>query len=106
MTRGLSGRLAAATFSIMLIASPAGAAGDPDEGEFLANKWCSACHLINDDQQSASADAPTFRSIAVRYGDNIDVLAGFLIDPHPPMPNMSLTRREIQNLLAYIETKK
>jgi len=34
------------------------------------------------------------------------VLAAFLANPHPPMPNLSLSRRDIQDLLAYIATLK
>ncbi|WP_224008204.1 hypothetical protein [Aureimonas sp. SA4125] len=41
-------------------------------------------------------------SIAKRAGDNPGTLAGFLADPHPVMADMSLTRQEIDDLVAYI----
>ena len=57
-----------------------------------------------DDQKSAWADVPSFASIAAKYGEEIDYLGGFLADPHPPMPNFNLTRKEIRDLLAYIKS--
>jgi hypothetical protein len=33
-------------------------------------------------------------------------LEGFLADPHPVMPDMSLTRQEIKDLVAYIGSLK
>lgn len=57
---------------------------------------------MSDLQERASTDAPTFRSIAEGSPESIDALAAFLMDPHPPMPDFSLTREEIRDLLAYI----
>jgi hypothetical protein len=34
------------------------------------------------------------------------VIEGFLIDPHPAMPDMSLTRQEIRDIIAYFATLK
>lgn len=91
------------TFLFFLsLQATATSAGEPASGGQIALRWCSTCHLVSEDQTSASADAPTFRSIAAKYGDESDALAAFLADPHPPMPNMSLTRREIRDLVAYI----
>ena len=89
---------------IILLSSQTAAisAGEPAIGEQIAVRWCSTCHLVSENQSSASPDAPTFRSIAAKYEDESDALAAFLADPHPPMPNMSLTRREIRDLVAYI----
>ena len=33
-------------------------------------------------------------------------IAAWLTDPHPPMPKLSLSKDEIDNLVAYIETMK
>jgi mono/diheme cytochrome c family protein len=75
-------------------------------GSTIAKTWCSACHLVSPQQTSANADAPTFSSIARRLPNDADVLAAFIANPHPPMPNLSLTRQDIQDLLAYINTLK
>jgi cytochrome c len=76
--------------------------GNAQEGERIAERWCSACHLVSERQRRAPVDAPTFMAIAERSPEAIDALAGFLMDPHPPMPDLSLTREEIRDLLAYI----
>jgi mono/diheme cytochrome c family protein len=78
------------------------AAGQAALGREIAVKWCSSCHLVEDTQNTSSADLPTFGFIANKYRGAIEVLGAFLADPHPPMPNLSLTRREIQDLMAYI----
>jgi mono/diheme cytochrome c family protein len=99
---GLIGSLA-----MIAIAGPAlgqGMTGDAREGAEIAERWCAACHLVSDRQERAPVDAPPFMSIAERSPEAIDALAGFLMDPHPPMPDFSLTRAEIRDLLAYIES--
>jgi mono/diheme cytochrome c family protein len=80
------------------------AAGDAENGKNLAQRWCASCHVVSSEQRQASVAAPTFASIARRPGFDADKLAFFLLDPHPKMPNMSLTRREASDLAAYIAT--
>jgi mono/diheme cytochrome c family protein len=99
-------RLAAFLFSFLFLPGYSLAAGQADAGKNLAVQLCATCHLVTEDQKSASTDVPTFSFIAAKYGQEIDYLAGFLADPHPPMPNFSLTRREIRDLLAYIKSLK
>ena len=72
----------------------------------MAETWCSACHLVSSKQDRANADVPTFSSIAQRLPTDADILAAFIANPHPPMPNLSLSRQEIQDLLAYVATLK
>ena len=74
------------------------------EGKKIAVKWCAECHIVSDEQNTALTDAPSFRFIASRYEASLDALGVFLADPHPVMPDLSLTRREIQDLLAYIDS--
>lgn len=75
---------------------------DAENGEHLATRWCSSCHVVAPGQQRASADVPPFATIGRAPGFNADRLATFLLDPHPKMPNMSLTRREAADIAAYI----
>jgi mono/diheme cytochrome c family protein len=77
-------------------------AADSRHGEELARRWCAPCHVVASDQREASSDAPPFSTIARNPGFNADRLAFFLLDPHPKMPNMSLTRMEAADLAAYI----
>jgi mono/diheme cytochrome c family protein len=100
------GAIAAACAVLALQVSFASAAGDATAGKALAETWCSSCHLVGPEQATATTEAPPFETIAKRSPDEIAALAAFLADPHPPMPQLSLTRREIQNLLAYISSLK
>jgi hypothetical protein len=68
------------------------ALADVANGGRLAQQWCASCHVIASDQKQASADVPAFSTIARMSGFSRDKLAFFLLDPHPKMPNMSLTR--------------
>ena len=80
------------------------AAGDAANGKILAQRWCAACHVVSNEQLQASEAAPPFASVARRPGFDADKLAFFLLDPHPKMPNMALTRSEAADLAAYIAT--
>lgn len=74
-------------------------------GKAIAETWCSACHLVDSaGGRQASADAPPFSVVAQRLPTEIDVLAAFIANPHPPMPNLSLSRQDVRDLLAYIAT--
>ena len=93
-------RLCAA--SLALAAAAETAFADPFDGEKLARRWCAACHLVSPDQQRTTTDAAPFATIARTPGFNRDRLAFFLLDPHPKMPSMSLSRSEATDLADYI----
>ena len=84
--------------------SVAASAADIKQGEKLARQWCTSCHLVGGDQGAGGDAAPTFAMIAETAEDRTDDLRAWLADPHPPMPNLNLTRYEIDDLLAYIES--
>jgi mono/diheme cytochrome c family protein len=88
--------------ALMLSSAARAANGDPENGSRLAQRWCSACHVISSSQREGSADAPTFASIGSKPGFNAEKIALFLLEPHPKMPSMSLTRQEAMDLAAYI----
>jgi len=79
-------------------------AADAANGERLARRWCEPCHVVAADQRQATGEAPPFASIATRPGFDAARIATFLLDPHPKMPDMSLTRIEAADLAAYIAT--
>jgi mono/diheme cytochrome c family protein len=79
------------------------AAGDAQRGAIIAKRWCASCHVVASDQTSASADAPSFFDIAQRRTDR-KKLGNFLVDPHPPMPDMHLSRKEIDDIVSYIRS--
>jgi mono/diheme cytochrome c family protein len=81
----------------------AGLAADSAHGEQLARRWCATCHVVGLEERRTLADLPTpFASVAARPDFDVNRLAFFLLDPHPVMPNMSLTRAEASDLAAYI----
>ena len=96
-------RLVLSLPAVVSCAFSAQAAGTPQAGQAIAERWCASCHVVTAEQTQASADVPSFRSIAMKTG-KLDWLSGFLAEPHPPMPNFSLTRQEIQDLVAYFES--
>ena len=77
------------------------ASGDAAVGRAIAERWCASCHLVAQDQRSA-ADVPSFQSIARKPDIGESLLVAFLATSHPRMPDMSLSRQEIADLLAYI----
>src|SRR5947209_15499234 len=70
------------------------AAADTQRGKELAQQWCAECHLVASGQRQASADVAPFASVARRGDFNAAQLAFFLLDPHPKMPSLSLSRAE------------
>src|SRR3954471_6683321 len=85
----------------LLFASSTGMAADAQHGEDLAGRWCAGCHVVATNHQTA-IEAPPFAAIANRPDFDANRVAFFLLDPHPKMPNMSLTRTEAADLAAYI----
>jgi len=77
---------------------------DPQKGLTLAQRWCASCHLVSREQSRGSDTAPSFQSIARQKNFNAERLAFFLLDPHPMMPNMTLSRNETRDIAAYIGT--
>jgi cytochrome c len=76
-----------------------------DRGRDLAQRLCSSCHLTPDAPiASVPASVPPLRAIANRPGQTGDNIILTLMRPHAPMPDLSLTRIEILDLLFFLET--
>jgi mono/diheme cytochrome c family protein len=88
------------------LAATSSFAADPDHGETLAKQWCAICHLIGAERKDATTEAPPFASVAKGRDFDAAKLALFLLDPHPKMPNMPLSRAEAADIAAYIATLK
>ena len=86
--------------------APVAVAADAAQGQVLAKRWCAACHVVASDQQNGSTQAPPFSAIADRPSFDAAKVALFLLDPHPKMPSMNLTRTEAGDLAAYIAAQK
>ena len=77
---------------------------DAETGHALAEKLCSNCHIVGAEAASATvkADVPSFKAIANKPGQTAELIAGRIVIPHPPMPQINVTRLEIGDLAAYI----
>ena len=103
---GLSRTGCGLVLAVALLPQP-GNAADADNGSRIAHRWCEACHVVTPTQRRATTDqAPPFATIARRPGFTSAKIALFLLDPHPKMPDMSLTRTEAADLAAFIGSLK
>jgi len=98
--RRRAGLLAGALAALGALASAS--AADVDRGATLARRWCAACHVVASDQTRGQDNAPPFAAIARMPGFGADKIALFLLDPHPKMPDMPLSRADAEDLAAYI----
>jgi mono/diheme cytochrome c family protein len=87
-TTSLSISVTALAMLMATMAQPALGA-DPYNGERLAQRWCSACHVVTSSQREANADAPPFDEIAKRPNFNENGLATFLLNPHAKMEGIA-----------------
>ncbi len=87
-------------FVLLLAATQSAVAQSAARGEALAEQWCSSCHLIGTDGTAGADVAPAFAGVAERMSEG--ALRAWLADPHPPMPKINLTTREIEDVIAYI----
>jgi mono/diheme cytochrome c family protein len=89
-------------FSVIGVA-PAALAADADNGQRIAEARCVTCHRVGPVQRREVADAPPFDAIARKFAVSPELLAFEMLEPHPRM-NVRLTRREAQDIAAYINT--
>lgn len=77
-------------------------ADNPTHGAQLAQLWCATCHVLPGSPSGPALQGPpSFRAIA-HDGKTPDQHRVFLEHPHGSMPQLSLSRAEIADLLAYI----
>lgn len=91
-----------------LASSVAALAGDVSLGKEVAQKLCVNCHIIEPGgpAKEVNPDIPTFMAIAEKPDQTESKIRGFLIDPHPPMPNPQLNAQELDNIAAFIMSQK
>ena len=77
--------------------------GDIAAGRRLAENWCGSCHVVDaSSRQGVSSGAPTFFAIARMKSTTPMALRAFLQTPHSRMPDLHMSREEIDNITAYI----
>lgn len=91
---------------LLTCTSEATFADDANHGSTLAQRWCASCHVVSGTQTKGTDIAPSFASIAEGPGFSAGKLAFFLLEPHPKMPNMALSRDEASDLSAYITEQR
>lgn len=89
-----------------LLAGPAVAQslpGDPVQGRIIAERWCASCHVVSPRPVGPVGDGATpFQTIADRTATTALSLRAFLASPHGQMPDLNLTRAEMDDLISYI----
>ena len=76
---------------------------DPSRGRELSVSLCATCHNVDASPGNiAKSDISSFYSIANRPEQSQERLAGAIIFPHPEMPKVSFTNRELRDVIAYI----
>lgn len=78
-------------------------AQDVERGRQLALRWCSGCHTVESSPPTARADGvPTFPAIAALPGISPERLRAAMNPTHGRMPDLSLGKRDQDDLAAYI----
>ena len=95
-----------ASMLALIAAAPQAAAqqvmGNADAGHEFASKLCTACHIVGT-ERSGSDVAPPFLVIARDPQMTLTALHAWVGLPHP-MRNLALTRQQIADINAYLDT--
>jgi mono/diheme cytochrome c family protein len=79
---------------------------DVAKGGELAQRWCTGCHLVGSRQSGPIQQGPpSFRMVA-ESGVTAAQLRAFLSHPHGAMPDLALSRAEIDDLIQYILSQR
>ena len=79
------------------------ASGNAEAGRQLVMRSCSSCHAT-EAAKTATDNAPPFAAVAKTNKERPAWIRGWLMAPHPPMPNISLSRQQIDDIVAYLGT--
>ena len=91
-------------FLMLALGNAYPARADADSGAQLARQWCANCHVIGNNSAGPVPQGPPSFQMIAHSGLTVDQLRAFLSHPHGAMPDLSLTRTEIDELIAYINT--
>jgi mono/diheme cytochrome c family protein len=89
--------LASLALPVPLRAQPAG--GDPARGRALAGGMCASCHRIDGKNLD---EPPGFAAVAAMPSTTALSLKVFLRSNHKEMPNLIISDRDTDDLVAYI----
>jgi mono/diheme cytochrome c family protein len=79
---------------------------DVGTGRKLAKTQCAQCHGVDKNAHSANPAAPAFEDIASVPGMTATALTVALRTSHQSMPNLIVSGRDADNIIAYIMSLK
>jgi mono/diheme cytochrome c family protein len=88
---------------VVAFAAQSALAADADNGKRLAQQHCSPCHIVEPGSRRELANSPPFETIAQKFGNAPESIAFAILSPHPRM-NLTPSRRDAQDIAAYIAT--
>jgi mono/diheme cytochrome c family protein len=92
------------SLAVLVIGSSSGAErGDASAGRDLVNRSCVSCHATDDTTRVSDA-SPTLSFLAHKNKSNGSFVRAWLTEPHPPMAGISLSRQQVSDIIAYLET--
>lgn len=80
--------------------APVSAQERAQAGYFLAQQWCSGCHQVAPDLPAKDV-APPFASLANDRSEDLSWVRARLQNPPYPMLGISLSRDQIEDIVAY-----
>jgi len=88
---------------LMALAAPSLVFGqDVDRGRQLASRWCGNCHVAEGAKAGSADGLPSLAKIAADPATTPEMLRGFMTQTHGRMPDLSMGRRDQDDLIAYI----
>ena len=96
-------RLSAALCGLLAML-PQVAHADAANGQRLAGQWCAGCHVVGAAATAPVPQGPPSFPALSRSGMSAARMRAFLTKPHGKMPDLSLSRSEIADLVDYIQS--
>ncbi len=108
MTLQLANRIgmAAMAASVALMCGPPAEAASIDRGRRIVQRNCATCHAVGTRGSSPNREAPPFRELHTRYPVEMlaEALAEGILTGHPAMPQFVFPPRDIDDILAYLQS--
>src|SRR5215831_11267519 len=87
----------------ILLTSAATSASDAQAGRDIVMRSCVSCHAT-EGTRTASDHAPPLSFLARANRERPASIRGWLMNPHPPMPNLMMSRKQIADVIAYLNS--
>jgi mono/diheme cytochrome c family protein len=94
---------APALIALIVASTPVLAEGNAPAGKRLSQRWCASCHQV-EPKGPAKDTAPPFAALGVQKGKDPGWIRAWLVNPHPPMQGINLSRQQIDDIVAYLQS--